>query len=101
HAASIVQACLSICFLLIGGNFRQLFTLALFAEWLSYTAASGSLFVFKSKMPKAQRHPRIWGYPPAPAVFITASATLPYYTYRSNLKYSALGSLVILGGIPV
>lgn len=101
HVAIIVQACLSICFLLIGGNFRQLFTLALFAEWLSYTAASGSLFVFKSKMPKAERRSRIWGYPLAPAVFITASATLLYYTFMSNLKYSALGSLVILGGIPV
>jgi basic amino acid/polyamine antiporter, APA family len=100
HVAITAQAILSVCFLLIGGNFRQLFTLALFAEWLSYVAASGSLFVFRRKTP-AQRRPPIWEYPLAPALFIVASAALLYYTFMSNLRYSALGSLVILAGIPV
>ena len=49
HVAILIQALLSMVFLLIGGNFRQLFTLALFAEWLSYVTASSALFVFKSK----------------------------------------------------
>ena len=100
HVAITAQAILSVCFLLIGGNFRQLFTLALFAEWLSYVAASGSLFVFRRKMPALGRPP-IWEYPLAPALFIVASAALLYYTFMSNLRYSALGSLVILAGIPV
>lgn len=101
HIAIVVQAVLSICFLLIGGNFRQLFTLAIFAEWLSYIAASASLFVFKNEMPPTQRRFKVWGYPFAPALFIVASAALLYYTFTSNLRYSALGSLVILAGIPV
>lgn len=101
NVAIVVQAILSVCFLLIGGTFRQLFTLAIFAEWLSYVAASGSLFVFKRKMPASGRRSRWWGYPIAPAFFIVASAALLYYTFTSNLKYSALGSLVILAGIPV
>jgi APA family basic amino acid/polyamine antiporter len=101
HVAIIVQAILSLCFLLIGGSFRQLFTLALFAEWLSYMAASGSLFVFKRQMPVHQRRTAAWGYPLAPTVFIVASTALLYYTFTSNLRYSALGSLVILAGIPV
>src|SRR5581483_5329534 len=70
HVAILVQAILSLCFLVIGGNFRQLFTLALFAEWLSYMAASGSLFIFKSQMPRSQRKFSVWSYPVAPAVFI-------------------------------
>jgi len=101
HVAISAQAVLSICFLLIGGNFRQLFTLAIFAEWLSYMAASGSLFVFRRKMTAAERRPPVWEYPLAPALFIVASAALLYYTFISNLRYSALGSLVILAGIPV
>ena len=101
HIAIIAQAVLSICFLLIGGNFRQLFTLAIFAEWLSYMAASGSLFVFRMKMAGRERRPRVWEYPVAPALFIAASAALLYYTFTSNLKYSALGSVVILAGVPV
>jgi APA family basic amino acid/polyamine antiporter len=101
HIAIIAQAVLSICFLQIGGNFRQLFTLAIFAEWLSYMAASGSLFVFRRKMDDRARRPPVWEYPLAPAFFIMASAALLYYTFISNLRYSALGSLVILAGIPV
>ena len=101
HVATVWQAILSICFLLIGGNFRQLFTLAIFAEWLSYMTASSSLFVFRKKLVSAQRQPPFWQYPLAPTLFIVASAALLYYTFTSNLRYSAMGSLVILAGIPV
>ena len=64
HVAITAQAILSICFLMIGGNFRQLFTLALFAEWLSYVAASSSLFVFRRKMSQPERRPSVWEYCP-------------------------------------
>lgn len=101
HVATIFQAALSMFFLLLGGNFRQLFTLAIFAEWLSYMAASSSLFVFRKKINSAGTRPRFWQYPLAPTIFIVASATLLYYTFTSNLRYSAMGSLVILAGIPV
>ena len=101
HIAILMQAVLSVFFLLLGGNFRQLFTLALFAEWLSYVAASSTLFVYHRKGLVSGRQSRIWGYPLAPALFIVASAALLYYTFSSNLRYSALGSLVILAGIPV
>jgi APA family basic amino acid/polyamine antiporter len=101
HLAIAMQCILSIGFLLIGGNFRQLFTLALFAEWLSYVAASSGLFVFRNRGLPPRRPFRTWGYPLAPALFIVASAALLYYTFISNLRYSALGSLVILAGIPV
>jgi basic amino acid/polyamine antiporter, APA family len=101
HVATVWQAIVSICFLLIGGNFRQLFTLAIFAEWLSYIAASSSLFVFRNKMVASGPRAPLWQYPMAPAFFIVASTALLYYTFTSNLRYSAMGSLVILAGIPV
>jgi APA family basic amino acid/polyamine antiporter len=101
HVAIVVQAVLSINVLLIGGNFRQLFTLALFAEWLSYATASSALFVFRSKASTLERPYPFWGYPLAPTLFILASTALLYYTFMSNLRYSILGSLVIVAGIPV
>jgi APA family basic amino acid/polyamine antiporter len=101
HVAIMVQGLLSVIFLLIGGNFRQLFTLALFAEWLSYVTASTALFKFRMKRPGPTRTVRFWRYPLAPALFILASGALLYYTFTSNLRYSALGSLVILAGVPV
>ena len=101
HIATAVQAILSAGFLLIGANFRQLFTLALFAEWLSYVAATAALFVFRSKAPVSPTRTAVWKFPLAPAVFLVASAALLYYTFSSNLRFSILGSLVILAGIPV
>ena len=101
HVAILVQAVLAAILLLVGGNFRQLFTLSLFAEWLSYVTASSSLFVFKSRGFGLSEGFRTWAYPLAPALFIVASAALLYYTFTSNLRYSVVGSLVILAGIPV
>ena len=100
HVAIATQGLLSVGFLLIGGNFQQLFTLSLFSEWLSYVAASISLFVFRSRIPNLEPV-QFWRYPLAPALFIVASAPLLYYTFTSNLKNSALGTLVILAGVPV
>ena len=101
YMAIVVQGVLSAGFLLFGANFRQLFTLALFAEWLSYTAAAVALFVFQTsgEFPRSRR--KMWKTNLAPALFIVASGGLLYYTFISNLRYSVLGSLAILSGVPV
>jgi APA family basic amino acid/polyamine antiporter len=105
HVAIVVQFLLSSIVLMFGGNFRQLFTLSLFAEWLSYVTAASSLFVFKSSLKSksftSERPSPFWRYPLAPALFIVASAALLYYTFMSNLRSLTVGSLVILAGIPV
>ena len=45
--AIVAQAVLSILLLLVGANFRQLFSLAIFAEWLFYMIAGSTVFVFR------------------------------------------------------
>ena len=100
HTATIFQGLLAAVFLVVGGSFRQLFTLALYAEWLSYVAASAALFVFRSRKNALETGTKVWQYPVAPALFIVASGALLYYTFSSNLRYSIVGSLVILAGIP-
>jgi APA family basic amino acid/polyamine antiporter len=99
--ALIVQALLSILLLLSAGSFRQLFSLAIFAEWLFYMIASSTVFVFRKRQPDASRPYKTWGYPAVPAMFILASALLLYYTFTENLKYSAIGVLVIAAGVPM
>ena len=101
HVAIALQAALTVVFILLGGNFSQLFKLALFTEWLSYMTACSALFVLRKRIPETTRRYRSWGFPLAPALFILVSAALLYYTFLSNLLYSALGTLVILAGIPV
>ena len=99
--AIIVQAVLSIALLLLGGNFRQLFSLAIFAEWLFYMIAGSSVFIFRNREPERPRPYKVLGYPVLPALFVAASAVLLYYTFTDNLRNSALGVLVILAGVPV
>jgi len=100
-AAIVVQAVLSIILLLLGGNFRQFFSLAIFAEWLFYMIAGSTVFVFRWRDPQAARPYRVFGYPFVPAAFIAVAAVLLYYTFRENWPYSMYGLLVILAGIPV
>ena len=98
--AIVVQAGLAILLLLLGGNFRQLFSLAIFAEWLFYMIAGSTVFVFRIREPGAARPYRMWGYPLVPILFVITSAALLYYTFTENLRNSALGLAVILAGVP-
>jgi basic amino acid/polyamine antiporter, APA family len=100
-AALVLQAVLSAILLLLGGSFRQLFSLAIFAEWLFYMIATSTVFVFRRREPNAPRPYRMFGYPLVPALFIAIAAILLYYTFRENWPNSFYGLLVILAGIPV
>jgi APA family basic amino acid/polyamine antiporter len=99
--AIVVQAALAVVLLLLGGNFRQFFSLAIFAEWLFYMIAGSTIFFFRAREPHANRPYRVWGYPLVPAVFVVVSAVLLYYTFTDNLRNSLAGTVAILAGIPV
>ena len=99
--AIVVQAALSILLLLVGANFRQLFSLAIFAEWLFYMIAASTVFVFRWREPQAARPYRMWGYPVVPAVFVMVAAALLGYTFWNDRPNSYYGVLVILAGTPV
>jgi APA family basic amino acid/polyamine antiporter len=99
--AIVVQCALAIVLLLLGGSFRQFFSLAIFSEWLFYMIAGSTVFIFRHREPDAVRPYRVWGYPVVPAVFVAASAVLLYYTFTDNLRSSIMGCVAILAGIPV
>jgi basic amino acid/polyamine antiporter, APA family len=99
--AILLQLGLAIALLLVGENFRQLFTLAIFAEWLFYMITASTIFVFRRREPDAVRPYRVWGYPLVPLLFVIASGILLYYTFSDNPLNSTVGLLVILAGIPV
>ena len=99
--AIVAQGGLAIVLLLLGGSFRQFFSLAIFAEWLFYMIAGSTVFVFRRREPDASRPYRVLGYPAVPAIFVLISAVLLYYTFTANLKSSVGGCLVILAGVPV
>ncbi len=97
----IVQAVLACALLLVGGSFKQLFSLAIFSEWLFYMIAGSTVFVLRHRDPEAPRPYKVWGYPLVPILFVAASGLLLYSTFTDNLRNSAAGVLVIAAGIPV
>jgi basic amino acid/polyamine antiporter, APA family len=104
HTPSVaigVQAVLSIFLLLLGANFQQLFSLAIFAEWLFYMIAGSTIFVFRQRDRNADRPFRMPGYPIIPAIFVAVAAALLAYTFKNDWPNSGYGLLVILAGTPV
>ena len=99
--ALLVQAVGAIVLLLVGGAFKELFSLAIFAEWLFYMIAASTIFIFRRREPTAVRPYRMLGYPVLPALFILSAAFLLYYTFTQNLRDSTIGLMVILAGVPV
>ena len=97
--ALIVQAMLAIMLLLLAPTFQQLFSLAIFAEWLLYMLTAGTVFIFRRRGEQPQY--RMWGYPIVPVLFIAISAALLYYTFAQNLRNSMAGLIVIIAGVPV
>ena len=97
----LVQAGLSTLLLLLIGRFQQLFELAIFAEWLFYMVTTTTIFIFRRREPDAERPFKMWGYPVLPALFIAASAVLLVYSYKSNLRSSLIGTMIIALGFPL
>jgi len=114
--AIVFQAVVATVLILLIGKFARLISVTIFAEWLFYAAATGTLFVFRRREPDRPRAYRTWGYPIVPALFIICSVVLLAYTFIENLQYplfpserflppinslSVGGALVLLAGVPV
>jgi APA family basic amino acid/polyamine antiporter len=99
--ALIVQAILGSLLVVLGGNFQQLFSLALYPEWVFYMLATASVFIFRKTEPDTPRPYKTWGYPVVPALFIAASSVVLFYTFKAKLENSLVATAVILAGIPV
>jgi len=99
--ALVIQCAVAMLLVLVGGAFQELFSLAIFAEWLFYMVAASTIFVFRKREPEVYRPYRTAGYPVVPMVFIATAAVLLCYTFISNLRNSMGGVLVILLGVPV
>ncbi len=99
--ALVIQGAVAIVLIVVGGAFQELFSLAIFAEWLFYMVAASTIFVFRKREPDVPRPYRTAGYPVVPALFIGAAAVVLCYTFASNVGDSIGGVVVILSGVPV
>ena len=101
--ALVVQSLLGSVLIFAVGRFQALFSLAIFAEWLTYGLAVSTIFVFR-KRDAAAGKPRAFstpGYPVVPALFIVAALALTVFQLVDDPRNTLLGCLVIVCGIPL
>jgi basic amino acid/polyamine antiporter, APA family len=87
--------------LVLSGTLSQLVSYTGFSIVLFSGIAVASVFVLRRREPKADRPFRAWGYPWAPAVFVSASIAMVANEIWRNPSPAAAGLAIIALGIPV
>ena len=87
--------------LALSASYDTLTDSAIFALWIFYALAAGSVFVFRRRLPDAPRPYRTWGYPVVPIVFLGVTGWLIVNTLLTSPRQSLIGLALISIGLPV
>ena len=88
-AAILAQAVIAGLFAL-SGEYRTLYTKAIFSEWVFYALVTAGVFVLRRREPALARPYRTWGYPVVPAIFVILAVLFLANTFaeqRSDLLW--------------
>ena len=100
HTSLIAQGIWS-CLLVLSGTFDTITDYVIFASWLFYMLGAYGVIVLRKKMPDANRPYKVWGYPFTPIIFVLFSFLFLVNTLVSDLQNAAMGTLLILIGLPL
>jgi APA family basic amino acid/polyamine antiporter len=89
------------CLLALSGSFDTLTDYVIFGSWIFYGLATASVFVFRMKMPNAERPYKAWGYPVVPVLFLFVTAFLLINTIMTSTTKALIGLVLIVLGLPV
>jgi APA family basic amino acid/polyamine antiporter len=87
--------------LALSGSFDKLTDYVIFGSWIFYGLVTASIFIFRRRMPHAERPYRAWGYPVVPALFLLVTAFLLINTLRTTPGQALFGLALIALGLPV
>jgi len=86
--------------LAVMGNYDALTDSVVFASWLFYGLAAGSVFVFRRTMRDVPRPYHAFGYPLLPLVFLLVTTWLLVNTFIADAPRALLGAGYIALGLP-
>lgn len=89
------------CILTLSGSFDALTDYAIFGLWIFYALVTASVFVFRKRMPDAERPYRTWGYPVVPILFLIVAGMLLVNTVLTTPRQALTGVGLIALGLPV
>ena len=100
-AIAIVVGAVWSAVLVMTGTFEQLLTYVVFTGWIFYALAAASIFVYRRRIPAADRAYSVPGYPFTPLLFILAAIALVVNTIVAAPRDAAFGTAIVLLGVPV
>jgi basic amino acid/polyamine antiporter, APA family len=87
--------------LALSGSFDTLTDYSIFGLWIFYGLTTATVFIFRRRMPDAERPYKTWGYPVVPVLFLLVTGWLLLNTLWTTPGRSATGLLLIALGLPV
>jgi basic amino acid/polyamine antiporter, APA family len=97
--ALIIQAIWA-SILALSGSYDALTDYVIFASWIFYGLSTATVFVFRRRLPEAERPYRVWGYPIVPILFLLVTGWLLINTLFTMPVQSFIGIGLILLGLP-
>lgn len=89
------------CIIALSGSYDAITNYVIFASWIFYGLATASVFIFRRKLPDAERPYKTFGYPVVPIIFLIVTAWLLINTLLTAPAQSLTGIGLILLGLPV
>jgi len=89
--------------LVFTGTYGQLVDYVVSADWIFFGAAGASVFVFRRRIPLAERAEGVFatpGYPLIPGLFVAASVLIVGSVIWTNPLRSGIGLGLLLAGVP-
>ncbi len=87
------------CVMVLTGEFSDLFSLFIFAQWIFYALTVASVFGLRRREPALPRPYRAWGFPVVAALFIVSAAALTVNLFLQRPVRSSIGLALILSGL--
>ena len=86
--------------LAMSGTFDQLTDYVVFSSWIFYALTIGALYIFRRKLPHAERSYKAWGYPFLPLFFMISSVLILLNTIITSPADTLKGLMIIGAGVP-
>jgi len=99
--AIIFQSLWAIVLILFWGTFENLISYVVFTDWIFFSLAAASVFLFRQRLPEAERPYKALGYPFTPVFFIAASVWFVLNTFVEKPAQAWAGIGLLALGVPV
>jgi basic amino acid/polyamine antiporter, APA family len=99
--AIITQSLWAVVLILFWGTFESLISYVVFTDWIFFGLAAASVFVFRRRMPGAERSARVPLYPVTPMFFVAMSAWFVAVTLVERPAQAWAGIAFLALGVPV